>query len=352
MSSPVNENLDKRTMYAPPWARGTAQQSSEAILAAVERMRLERQRDAASAAGDDSAPETEDPRERDPDQDELPLAMPDPVDRDTADIEAAMAEMIRANRWTPRSLEPVAMPEPPKPRPDGPTWSMVFRLGAAAGAAAIAALFMTGTLPVPTIDITFTPSESSKAQASAAQVDVRDAGSLRQPVMAAEASPAVQPSVTVPVAATPAPNAPAEAQAASATAQPGSPTTAYASLDTQPAMAALKADPSAVAPQPKLPELRSIDRDEMAGLIKRGQALLAEGDISSARLLLRRAAEAGDANAALMLAGTYDRAELARLRVVGVAHDHAQAKLWYTKAVELGSADAVRRLQQLAQRAD
>jgi TPR repeat protein len=118
-------------------------------------------------------------------------------------------------------------------------------------------------------------------------------------------------------------------------------------------MAALKAPgPAAVAPQPKLPEVRSIDRDELAGLIKRGQALLAEGDIASSRLLLRRAAEAGDANAALMLAGTYDRAELARLKVVGVAHDHAQAKLWYTRAVEHGSSEAVRRLQQLAQRAD
>ena len=107
-----------------------------------------------------------------------------------------------------------------------------------------------------------------------------------------------------------------------------------------------------MAPQPKLPELRALDRDELAGLVKRGQALLAEGDIASARLLLRRAAEAGDANAALMLAGTYDRAELARLKVIGVAPDHAQAKLWYTKAVEHGSAEAVRRLQQLAQRAD
>ncbi len=106
------------------------------------------------------------------------------------------------------------------------------------------------------------------------------------------------------------------------------------------------------AAQPALPDVRPLDRDELAGLVKRGQTLLAEGDISSARLLLRRAAEAGDAAAALMLAGTYDRAELAKLKVIGVAHDHAQAKVWYKKAVEHGSAEAVRRLQQLAQRAD
>jgi hypothetical protein len=352
MSSPVNENLDQRTMYAPPWAREAPQQSSEAIIAAVERLRLERQRNAAPAASDDSPAETEDLQWRDQEQGELPLVNDDPVDRDTADIEAAMAEMIRTGKWSPRSLAPVTLPEPPKPRPDGPTWGMVFRLGSAAGIAAIAALFMTGTLPLPLIEVSFTSSESPKAQASAAQIDVRDTGSLRQPVMAADASPSVPPSATTPVASTPGSNAPPQAQMPSAPVQPGSPVAAYASLDTQPAIAALKANPSAAAPPPKLPELRSIDRDELAGLIKRGQALLAEGDIASARLLLRRAAEAGDAEAALMLAGTYDRAELARLKVIGVAHDHAQAKLWYTRAVEHGSAEAVRRLQQLAQRAD
>jgi TPR repeat protein len=99
-------------------------------------------------------------------------------------------------------------------------------------------------------------------------------------------------------------------------------------------------------------DVRAIDRDELAGLVKRGQALLGGGDIASARLLLRRAAEAGDGNAALILATTYDRTELAKLKVIGVAPDHAQAKAWYTKAVEHGSAEAVRRLQQLAQRGD
>ena len=348
MSSPVKEDVDKRYMYAPPWARETPQQqSTEAIVAAVERLRLERQRAVAPAAGDDCANdgETVELQQHDPDQQELPLGI-----GDVAEIEAAMAEMIRRSKWMPRSLDPVAMPEPPQPRPDGPTWGMVFRLGGAVGVAAIAALVVTGTVPVPSIEISFAPSESSKAQASAAQIDVRDTGSFSQPVVAADASPSVPPSVTMPVAIAPVSTAPAVAQTPSTPAQANSPVTAYASLDTQPAMAALKTNsPPAVA---SLPELRSIDPDELAGLIKRGQALLAEGDIASARLLLRRAAEAGDANAALMLAGTYDRTELAKLKVIGVAHDHAQAKLWYTRAVEHGSAEAVRRLQQLAQRTD
>ncbi len=120
MSSPVNENLDKRYMYAPPWAREAPQQSSEAIVAAVEKLMVERQRAAAPAATDDNSPESEELQPRDDSQQELPL-----VERDVADIEAAVAGMVRTGKWTPRSLDPVTMPEPPKPRADGPTWGMV-----------------------------------------------------------------------------------------------------------------------------------------------------------------------------------------------------------------------------------
>jgi hypothetical protein len=51
---------------------------------------------------------------------------------------------------------------------------------------------------------------------------------------------------------------------------------------------------------------RRIDPDELAVLLKRAKSLLAIGDITSARLLLERAADAQEAEAALMLAGTYD----------------------------------------------
>jgi TPR repeat protein len=325
MSSPVNENHDKRYMYAPPWARETPQQSPEAIVAAVERLRVERQLAAAPAASGDDSPESEELQQYDSNQHELPLDQ-----RDVAEIEAAMADMVRTGKWTPRSLDPVTMPEPPKPRLDGPTWGMLARLGGAVSAAVILALLAADIVRLPSIEITFGPDEGGKAVASAAPaLDLRDTGAAGQPVVASPTLPSavVQPSTP-----------------------PSGPLTAYAALDTQPTTAALKSP--AAAPQPKLPELRALDRDELAGLIKRGQALLAEGDIASARLLLRRAAEAGDADSALMLAGTYDRAELARRKVIGVAHDHAQAKLWYTRAVEHGSAEAVRRLQQLAQRAD
>jgi TPR repeat protein len=64
------------------------------------------------------------------------------------------------------------------------------------------------------------------------------------------------------------------------------------------------------------------------------------------RLLLTRAAEAGDARCALALAATYDPAELG---VLGLAGDAKQAHAWYARAAAFGSGEAVQRLEQLAQ---
>jgi TPR repeat protein len=92
---------------------------------------------------------------------------------------------------------------------------------------------------------------------------------------------------------------------------------------------------------------RRIDPDELAVLLKRAKSLLAIGDITSARLLLERAADAQEAEAALMLAGTYDPQVLGSQDLRSVTPDPAAAKVWYQKAAQLGSADARRRLGQL-----
>jgi hypothetical protein len=91
-----------------------------------------------------------------------------------------------------------------------------------------------------------------------------------------------------------------------------------------------------------------IDRDEIAVLVKRGREFVATGDLAAARLMLRRAAEASDADAALALAATYDPAVLRELRVYGFAADVGAARMWYEKAKELGSPEARRRLEMLA----
>jgi hypothetical protein len=92
----------------------------------------------------------------------------------------------------------------------------------------------------------------------------------------------------------------------------------------------------------------AVDPEEIAILLERGKAFVARGDIAAARLLLRRAAEAGDAQAALLLGSTFDPAALKQLEVLGAVGDAAQAQLWYQRAAELGSTDAAKRLDSLA----
>ena len=107
------------------------------------------------------------------------------------------------------------------------------------------------------------------------------------------------------------------------------------------------AAPTVAAPAVAAPPARQMDPDEFATLMQRAKALLAVGDISSARLLLERAAEAPDASAALMLAQTYDPQRLGASDVRSIVPEPAKARAWYQKAAQLGSADAQRRLAQL-----
>ena len=102
----------------------------------------------------------------------------------------------------------------------------------------------------------------------------------------------------------------------------------------------------AAAPREAAP-VRRIDPDELAVLLKRARGLLAIGDITSARLLLERAADAQEPEAALMLAGTYDPQVLGSQDLRSVTPDPDAARVWYQKAAQMGSADAKRRLGQL-----
>jgi hypothetical protein len=65
--------------------------------------------------------------------------------------------------------------------------------------------------------------------------------------------------------------------------------------------------------------------DEIADLVKHGRELIAAGKIRDARVLLKRAADAGDANAALLLATTYDPVELEKLAARDANPDIATA---------------------------
>jgi hypothetical protein len=112
---------------------------------------------------------------------------------------------------------------------------------------------------------------------------------------------------------------------------------------------ALIAPPAPTPAAPVAPTVAGpLGPEEIAILIRRGEQLLDTGDLSSARLLLRRAAEARDAHAAFALAGTYDPLVLKKLRVYGVVPDATAARHWYQRAVELGSPEASARLDMLS----
>lgn len=116
------------------------------------------------------------------------------------------------------------------------------------------------------------------------------------------------------------------------------------------AAAPVAALPPARVPAPMIPgdTIHHLDPNEIASSLRRADDLIASGDLAAARLVLRRAANAGDARAAMTLAGTYDPVILEKLGVHGFVPDVAMARVWYEKAKKFGSAEAPRRLELLA----
>ena len=86
---------------------------------------------------------------------------------------------------------------------------------------------------------------------------------------------------------------------------------------------------------------------DLGSLLSRGEAMLALGDISAARLLYERAASIGSARAATALGKTYDPAFLTSIQVSGLVPSRAAAALWYRKGAEMGDAEAADRLARL-----
>jgi len=242
-----------------------------------------------------------------------------------------LEEMVR-RVWAP--LKPDLMPPPPQEEMRLPGIGLVAGLLGAVGVAAAVALVIANVVQIPTIAAApSSDEEAGRNQSFSAAV----IGRLPQ-IDAAQAS--VQP--------TEAPSAPTGPTLASiqtnaapvatppAAAPPTFPKVGPAQPDTM-------TQPTAAIPAPRATV--SLTRDEIAALLKRGQDLIAAGDIASARLMLRHLAEAGDAQASFILAGTFDAAVLAKLRVVGAQPDPEKARAWYARAAELGSLEAKQRLQ-------
>ena len=102
------------------------------------------------------------------------------------------------------------------------------------------------------------------------------------------------------------------------------------------------------AAAPQAPAVSPLNSNQMTALVKVGEDLLHSGDIAAARTVLKRAATAGDARAALKLGMTFDQGFLTEWGVMGFDPDPAQAREWYDRARRLGSTEASRHLERLA----
>ena len=114
--------------------------------------------------------------------------------------------------------------------------------------------------------------------------------------------------------------------------------------------AMLSPGPSSAGTPPASKAVRRLDPEDIKRLIKQGEQFAASNDLVAARLVFQRAAEAGDATAALAMGATYDPIVLAKLGVLGMSADIGKARSWYEKAKEFGSPEASRRLELLANR--
>jgi hypothetical protein len=264
-----------------------------------------------------------------------PLAAAAPVSDDE--------EFVIDDFRVPRSLDPGIVPDPWPARRSRLRRYRLFgvlgRLALAGSAAAVVALLAIGKLSLP--GATGATEQPDNAMAFGSRFSGHAAKPQEPPIVAAgesEEHPQLalaQPSAPVPVAPVRAvPIAPAPAAALS-------PLNVVAPPAPDPAPAATAA--------PATPALDP-NSEEVAALVKRGQELAAAGDVAAARLTLRRAAEAHNAQAALALGATYDPTVLERLGIFGVSPDIARARSWYQKAQEYGSAEAPRRLELLAGR--
>jgi len=323
MSAPIAGDKDSQgqetpTMYAPPWARaGERDAPGDAGIAAVDKALKasnEFRRTLPPAAPLEAAEKK--PRWRDK-----------PFDGDIA---------ARHLRQRP-SLDPVTVPAPPLREP-GTTAGVAARIAGAIGLAALAAFFMVGTAPLSLA----VKAEGESASPSFWSRFVAPSGNRHQ-------MPAQE--FKLPSTNTDTPAGVADRFAAASPVIEAAPRAEPIAVEPV-KMAALSPTPAEVAPTPappSVPSIRTLDREEVALLVKRSEDLIVQGDIAAARLMLTRAAEASDARAALALGSTYDAGVLRKLGVLGVAADSIKAREWYAKAAEFGSPEATRRLEQFAQ---
>lgn len=318
MSSPIHhaKDLDAALIYAPPWAREEGQ----------------------------TAPLVPDA----PPADEEPQRTPGIGNGDRM-FSGDLALMQLQRRL---ALEPEEIPAPPRPiKRHRAAGMMALRFSAVTG---IAALIAWAAVSLPGMRLN--RSETAVVASGATTISVAPGKQDQLPTARAEQTALSEERVTAnepPPADIELQRNPVETPPVAAPPRilPETPPVAApprTQLETPP-IAAPAPQPTQPPPTPANSVVRQLDEGQIATLLKRGQAFLKNGDLVSARLLLRRAAEAGSANAALALGETFDPFVIQQLGAIGVGPDSAKAREWYQKAEELGSDTASQQLAKLAQ---
>jgi len=115
-----------------------------------------------------------------------------------------------------------------------------------------------------------------------------------------------------------------------------------------PAAKALEATSSFASPAPRNQStVRAFSAAEIAALLARGDWLFATGEVASARLLYERAADAGEARAAVRLGETFDPVYLHYSHLRSLRGDAGMAAFWYHRARDLGATGVASRLERL-----
>jgi hypothetical protein len=245
--------------------------------------------------------------------------------RDVFEGDVAVVELRSRLATAPeRVLEPAIPPSPP--RTVGAGVRLMGGVLVAAGVAGIAGYFWGFRLST----------QSPQLAPASDQADVRTALSTPAATLTASNPDSARPSAPPAAATGP---APVDARGA-----PHDATSVDAAR--RPMPSARPISPSSAS----RPRASTDDASEIAAKMKIGAELMANGDITAARMMFERAAEAGEAAAAFALAETYDPVVLRRLRLRGgIAPDVALARRWYEKARDLGSIAAPERIVRLTQ---
>jgi hypothetical protein len=252
---------------------------------------------------------------------------------------------------SPLSLEPERMAPPPLTSGDSNLRWAVYALIAAAVAAPVAFYFSSNSgssRPEPVARPQLASTDSPQALAPAVRQEPA-------PTVARDEDPEIRDPSAQSTRASKTAKLPSRLPEGEAVAMLPPPATRAspppAATPMQP-QAASPMQPQAAIPQAAAPSfpVRTLDQAEISLLTKQGEQFIAAGDLVTARMVFQRAAEAGDAYAAMALGATYDPGVLAKLGVVGMSADVEKARNWYQKAESLGSAEATKRLRMLANR--